>query len=74
MGLAHAPVNANIPAATKALVQTQSKQIAAGKLHPFTGPLKDNSGKTRWESGPMSDAALSQMDYLVEGVVGAFPK
>jgi basic membrane protein A and related proteins len=56
------------------LVETQAKQIAGGKLHPFTGPVKDNAGKVRWEQGAMTDEALSKMDYLVEGVLSSIPK
>lgn len=66
--------NAAVPATTKSLVDTQAKQIASGKLHPFTGPVKDNAGKVRWEQGAMTDEVLGKMDYLVEGVVSSIPK
>jgi basic membrane protein A and related proteins len=66
--------NAAVPKQTQAFVDVQAKQIAGGKLHPFTGPVKDNTGKIQWERGAISDAALNQMNYLVEGVIGAMPK
>jgi basic membrane protein A and related proteins len=66
--------NTRVPAATKTLVEKEAAQIAAGKLHPFTGPVEDNAGKVRWEKGAMTDDALSKMDYLVEGVIGNMPK
>jgi basic membrane protein A and related proteins len=39
--------------------------------HPFTGPLKDNTGVERVKAGevfPLTD--LGKMNWLVEGVVG----
>ncbi|MGL4576559.1 MAG: BMP family ABC transporter substrate-binding protein [Burkholderiaceae bacterium] len=66
--------NAAVPATTKSFVDAQAKQISGGKLHPFNGPVKDNTGNVRWEQGAMTDEALSKMDYLVEGVIGSIPK
>ena len=59
-------------------VQDQMKKaegdIAAGRLHPFTGPMKDNDGKERLAAGKaITDEALSKMDYYVEGVQGKIP-
>jgi len=46
------------------------KQLTAGTLHPFAGPVVDQDGKTRVAAGEtMSDADLSGMDYYVQGVV-----
>jgi basic membrane protein A and related proteins len=59
-----------VPAAVKQLVQAKEKEIVAGTLTPFAGPLKDNNGKVRLEKGPMTDDALNKMDYFVEGVAG----
>jgi simple sugar transport system substrate-binding protein len=43
--------------------------IIAGTLHPFTGPIKDQSGTERVAAGvTMTDAELSTMDWYVEGV------
>jgi simple sugar transport system substrate-binding protein len=48
--------------------------MAAGKLNPFTGPMKDNTGKERLAAGKtITDGDLSKMDYYVEGVVGKLP-
>src|SRR5439155_59058 len=53
---------------------SQSADILAGKLHPFQGPVKDNSGKERVASGKtMSDDELQKMDFYVEGVQGSLP-
>lgn len=43
--------------------------IAAGTLHPFAGPVKDQQGNVRIPEGEaISDADLLKMDWLAEGV------
>ena len=59
-----------VPNDVKAFVQAREKEISAGTLLPFAGPVKDNEGKVRLEKGPMTDDALNKMDYFVEGVAG----
>ena len=60
--------------ADQAAVLSKLKAIADGKLHPFTGKITDNAGKVHQDKGVMSDAALSDMNYLVARVVGSVPK
>jgi basic membrane protein A and related proteins len=68
------PLNPAVPKDVGDLVDSLSKDIIGGKLHPFTGPIKDNSGKERVASGKvMDDAALAKMDFYVEGVQGKLP-
>ncbi|HVL57339.1 MAG TPA: BMP family ABC transporter substrate-binding protein [Burkholderiaceae bacterium] len=55
-------------------MRAAEREIIDGRLHPFTGPLRDNDGKVRLESGAMSDQALQRMDWFVEGVVGRVPR
>jgi basic membrane protein A and related proteins len=56
------------------IVKKSEADIAAGKLHPFTGPMKDNDGKERLAAGKtITDEALSKMDYYVDGVQGKLP-
>jgi basic membrane protein A and related proteins len=62
-----------VPADVKAVVAAKEKDIVAGKLSPFDGPVKDNEGKVRHEKGALSDDELSKMDYYVEGVAGKLP-
>lgn len=70
-----APLNPAVPANVKALVQEREKAIGAGKLHPFQGPVKDQSGKVRVAKGKvLSDGDLLSMSWYVEGVVGKLPK
>jgi len=59
-----------VPADVKQFVAAREKELVAGTLNPFTGPIKDNDGKVRLEKGVLDDAALTKMDYFVEGVAG----
>ena len=69
-----APYNKIVPKDVQDQVSKVSADIAAGKFHPFTGPVKDNEGKERLAAGkPMTDDVLSKMDYYVEGVQGKLP-
>jgi simple sugar transport system substrate-binding protein len=66
-------IGPTVPADVKALVASKEKEMVAGTLTPFTGPVKDNEGKVRLEKGTLSDDALNKMDYYVEGVAGKLP-
>ena len=69
-----APFNKVVPQDVQDLVKKAEAEMAAGKLHPFTGPMKDNTGKERLAAGKtITDGELSKMDYYVEGVVGKLP-
>ena len=63
------------PAPVKKLAEERRDALKAGKLHPFTGPLKDNTGKELVAAGKtLSDAELRKMNVYVEGVEGSIPK
>jgi simple sugar transport system substrate-binding protein len=67
-------LHADVPADVKAEVDRGGADIAAGKLHPFTGPIRTNSGKDVVGKGEsLSDEQLAKMDYYVEGVLGKVP-
>lgn len=69
-----APLNPAIPAELQSRIMDMEKQMTAGTLHPFTGPVVDQSGKTVVASGDtMSDDQLNGMNYYVEGVVSKIP-
>ncbi|MDO6385972.1 MULTISPECIES: BMP family ABC transporter substrate-binding protein [unclassified Uliginosibacterium] len=64
-----------VPADVKKLAEERRDALKAGKLHPFTGPLKDNAGKEMVAAGQtMADADLRKMNAYVEGVEGSIPK
>jgi simple sugar transport system substrate-binding protein len=63
--------------ATPAVREATTKaaaELASGKIATFTGPLKDNAGKTIIPAGQklaVTDPSLASMNYLVEGVQGS---
>ncbi len=70
-----APLNPAVPKDVRDLVAKAEADIAAGKLHPFGGPVKDQQGKERAAAGKsLTDEQLGVMDYYVEGIVGQLPK
>lgn len=67
--------NAAIPADVVALAETARKEIIEKKRHPFTGPMKDQSGKEVLAAGKMlADKDILSMNYFIEGVQGQIPK
>ncbi len=70
-----APLSDKVPADVKQLVQEKTAAIKSGKLHPFSGPIKDQHGKVKVAAGSThSDGELLGMSYFVEGVQGTIPK
>ena len=62
------PYNEVIPADVQAAAEATRTGIIDGSLNPFTGPIKDNTGKERLASGALGDGDLHKMDWYVEGV------
>ncbi len=57
------------------LFEQRKAAMVAGKLDPYTGPLKDNTGKLRVPAGTtMTHEQLMAIDWYVEGVEGSVPK
>lgn len=70
-----AAVNPVVPEPVRAEVAKIEAALKAGSFHPFTGPVKDQSGKVVAAAGAtMSDADLGKMNYYVEGVASQLPK
>jgi basic membrane protein A len=72
--IALAPLGADVPKETAALVQGRQAEMIAGRFHPFEGRIVDANGSVRQTGGVMSDDAIAKMDYFVQGVVGSAPK
>ncbi|MEI7443439.1 MAG: BMP family ABC transporter substrate-binding protein [Burkholderiales bacterium] len=68
------PVAADVPKETVALLRSREADLVAGRVHPFTGPIRDNEGRVRLQQGSMSDDDLNRIDWLVEGVAGKVPR
>jgi len=65
----------DIPADVVALAEKARKGIIDGSVHPFQGPIKDQSGKVVVKAGERaSDGMLLGMNFYVEGVDGSIPK
>ena len=66
--------NKAIPKSVVSLVEKTKKDIIAGRFHPFTGVVKDQSGKVIFKKGQVpDDKDIDAMNFYVEGVVGKIP-
>jgi simple sugar transport system substrate-binding protein len=69
------PLNASVPADVAKLVEERKQAIVSGKLVPFAGPLKDNTGAVKVAAGSaLTTEQLMSINWYVEGVEGAVPK
>ena len=70
-----APLNAAIPSDAAKVFEEKKAAIVGGKLKPFQGPLKDQSGTVKVAAGSaLSLADLKGMNWYVQGVEGTIPK
>ncbi|SLN55718.1 BMP family ABC transporter substrate-binding protein [Oceanibacterium hippocampi] len=70
-----APLAADVPAEVADLVARRRAAIVAGSLHPFAGPIRDQSGTERVPAGAvMDEGAMLGFDWFVEGVQGTIPR
>jgi basic membrane protein A len=70
-----APYNKAVPKKVRERVNKAKSLIVQGKLHPFTGPIKDQSGEIKVPEGTvMTDGGMLGMKWYVEGVQGKLPK
>ena len=64
-----------VPKAVQEEVLARQKDIAAGKLRPFAGPIEDNEGKAVVAKGAaLTDEQILPMNFLVSGVSGKLGK
>ena len=78
-GLAEDTIKLPISDLVPADVKTEAEQIIAdiksGAFHPFTGPIKDQSGVEKIPAGvAATNAELASMNYYVENVKAELPK
>lgn len=70
-----APLSDKVPAAVQEKIAAAKVAMAAGTFQPFTGPIRKQDGSVAVAEGAtIDDAALWNMDYLVEGTIGTMPK
>ena len=59
----------------RAKVNSVMESIDKGEFHPFTGPLKDQSGELRVPEGvSMTKEELAGMNWYVEGMTATLPQ
>ncbi|GGB97185.1 BMP family ABC transporter substrate-binding protein [Pseudoduganella buxea] len=69
------PLNPVVPADAAKIFEEKKAAITSGKMRPFQGPLKDQSGAIKVPAG--SEVALKDllsMNWYVQGVEGKIPK
>lgn len=63
-----------VPQTVQDEVRARQQDIAAGRLHPFAGPIIDNTGAQQLARGQtLDDAGILRMNYLVDGVSTRLP-
>jgi simple sugar transport system substrate-binding protein len=69
-----APLNDAIPEELQNRIRNMEEQLTARELHPFAGPVIDQSGATIVPAGKnMTDEQLNKMNYYLQGVVSTIP-
>jgi len=69
-----APLNDVIPEALQNRISTMESQLRERTLHPFAGPVVDQSGTVIIPEGKnMTDDELNKMNYYLQGVVSTIP-
>jgi simple sugar transport system substrate-binding protein len=69
------PLNKSVPADVVRVFEDKKRDIIDGKLVPFAGPLKDNTGAAKLAAGSaLSHEQLMSINWYVEGVDGSIPK
>lgn len=64
-----ASINPNLPQNVKDAINTTYNDIKSGKKVPFTGPIKDNTGKLQVPAGQsLTDKQLGEVNWFVEGI------
>ena len=69
------PLNESVPADVAQVFEDRRRDIVDGKLQPFAGPLKDNTGAVRLAAGSvLTHDQLMSINWYVDGVDGSIPK
>jgi simple sugar transport system substrate-binding protein len=67
-------INPDLPTELQAAIKNTHAKIKSGEFHPFTGPLKDNTGKEVVPAGyTMTDSELAGVNWYVEGIDAKIP-
>lgn len=70
-----APYGRSVPASLRAAVNEKLAGFKRGTFNPFTGPIKDQTGKVRVPAGKkMTFGQIVAWNWYVQGVAGKLPK
>ena len=73
--LSMAPVNKVLPADVAELAAKTAEDLKSGKLLPFAGPIKDQTGKVVVPEGQsLSDEKILGLNWYVQGIDSQVPK
>jgi len=68
-------LNPAVPPDAAKAYEEKRKALTAGKISPFQGPIKDQSGAVRVAAGAeLPEAKLLAIDFYVQGIDGTIPK
>jgi simple sugar transport system substrate-binding protein len=68
------PLNKSVPPNVAQLFEEKKRAIIDGKLVPFSGPLKDNTGAVKLAAGStLTHDQLMAINWYVEGIEGTIP-
>ena len=68
-------ISDKLTADQRSKVDAMIASIDSGEFHPFTGPIKDQSGTVRVADGvEMTHEELAGMDWYVEGMTATIPQ
>ncbi len=74
-GTVELPISDVVPAEVKTEAEKIIADIKSGAFHPFTGPIKDQTGAVKIPAGVVAtEAELASMNYYVENVKADLPK
>ncbi|MGE3290323.1 MAG: BMP family ABC transporter substrate-binding protein [Geminicoccaceae bacterium] len=69
-----APLSEQVPPEVVARMEEAKAAMKAGTLSPYQGPIRKQDGSEAVAAGAtIDDAALWNMDFLVEGTIGTLP-
>lgn len=68
------PPNPVVPVNVVELFNDKKAEIISGKLHPFSGLIKDNEGNVKVAAGQtLPESELWSLNWYVDGVIGKVP-
>lgn len=74
-GTVELPISDIVPGDVKTEAEKIIADIKSGAFHPFTGPIKDQTGAIKITAGVVAtNAELASMNYYVENVKAELPK